>query len=218
MKRDRQKDIKIYIYVRDLYVSKKTCIYAKRPIYAHSHTRYGGCSFTYESWIVDMWNHWWDMTHVAVCCRVTIRCVYITHIVCCSAIIRSYISHVYAGMWYISHDAYIYLTMHIYILRCIYISHDAYTSHMSRMSYAHTRMQIGCHRISRLFPKLLQLIRILPMGCTISTTQYMVLMTNPMRNVGTPGTKLKVFGNNLKIVCHPICNRLYHIRDMPRIR
>jgi len=139
------------------------------------------------------------MTHVAVCCRVMIRCIYLTHIVCCSVMIRCiYITYICSYV--------------IYISRC-----NAYTSHMSRMRYAHSRLQIGWHRISRLFPKLLQLIRILPMGSTISTTQYMVLMTNPMRNVGTPGTKLKVFGNNLKIVCHPICNRLYHIRDMPRI-
>ena len=28
-------------------------------------------------------------------------------------------------------------------------------------------------------------------------------------NPGTPGTKLKVFRNNLKILCHPICNRRF---------
>jgi len=28
-------------------------------------------------------------------------------------------------------------------------------------------------------------------------------------NPGTPGTKLKVFRNNLKMLCHPICNQLY---------
>jgi len=30
------------------------------------------------------------------------------------------------------------------------------------------------------------------------------------KNPGTPGTKLKVFRNNLKMVCHPICNWLYY--------
>jgi len=29
------------------------------------------------------------------------------------------------------------------------------------------------------------------------------------KNPGTPGTKLKVFRKNLKILCHPTCNRLY---------
>jgi len=30
------------------------------------------------------------------------------------------------------------------------------------------------------------------------------------KNPGTPGTKFKVFRNNLKMVCHPICNWLYY--------
>jgi len=30
-------------------------------------------------------------------------------------------------------------------------------------------------------------------------------------NPGTPGTKLKVLRNNLKMLCHPICNWLYFL-------
>jgi len=44
----------------------------------------------------------------------------------------------------------------------------------------YSRMQIGWHRISRLFLRLFQRTKLLPMGFTISTTWWMALM-NPMR-------------------------------------
>jgi len=73
------------------------------------------------------------------------------------------------------------------------------------------------HRISKLFLKPFQRTRILSMGFTISTTvtnktkQQLINGSNDKshENPGTPGTKLKVLKNNLKILCHPICNRLF---------
>jgi len=38
---------------------------------------------------------------------------------------------------------------------------------------------------------------------------YQVITDKSHENAGTPGTKLKVFRNNLQILCHPICNWLY---------
>ena len=39
--------------------------------------------------------------------------------------------------------------------------------------------------------------------------QYQAINDESRENPGTPGTKLKVFRNNLKMLCHPICNWLY---------
>ena len=41
--------------------------------------------------------------------------------------------------------------------------------------------------------------------------EYQVTNGESHKNLGTPGTKLKVFKNNLKIQCRPICNWLYII-------
>jgi len=38
---------------------------------------------------------------------------------------------------------------------------------------------------------------------------YQVIHDESHENHGTPGTELKVFENNLKILCHPIYNWLY---------
>ena len=38
--------------------------------------------------------------------------------------------------------------------------------------------------------------------------QYQAINDESHENPGTPGTKLKVFRNNLKMLCHPICNWL----------
>jgi len=38
---------------------------------------------------------------------------------------------------------------------------------------------------------------------------YQVTNDKSHENLGTSGTKLIVFRNNLKILCHPICNWLY---------
>jgi len=39
---------------------------------------------------------------------------------------------------------------------------------------------------------------------------YCVIKVESHENPGTSGTKLKVFRNNLKILCHPICSWLYY--------
>ena len=39
---------------------------------------------------------------------------------------------------------------------------------------------------------------------------YQVTNDQSHENPGTPGTKSKVFRNNLKMLCHPTCNWLYH--------
>ena len=39
--------------------------------------------------------------------------------------------------------------------------------------------------------------------------EYQVINDESHENPGTPGTKLKVFRNNLKMLCHPICKWLY---------
>ena len=44
------------------------------------------------------------------------------------------------------------------------------------------------------------------MGCISENFQFGTRRGNP----ATPGSKLKVFRNNFKIVCHPICNRVYN--------
>jgi len=38
---------------------------------------------------------------------------------------------------------------------------------------------------------------------------YQVINDESHENPDTPGTKFKVFGNNLQMLCHPICNWLY---------
>ena len=38
--------------------------------------------------------------------------------------------------------------------------------------------------------------------------EYQVFSDQSHENLGTLGTKSKVFTNNLEIQCHPICNRL----------
>jgi len=39
--------------------------------------------------------------------------------------------------------------------------------------------------------------------------EYQVIHDATHENPGTSGTKLKVFRNNLKMLCNPICNWLY---------
>jgi len=39
--------------------------------------------------------------------------------------------------------------------------------------------------------------------------EYQGINDKSHENPGTPGTKLRVCGNNLQILCHPICNWLY---------
>jgi len=39
--------------------------------------------------------------------------------------------------------------------------------------------------------------------------EYQVINHQSHENPGAPGTKLKVFRNNVKMLCHPICNWLY---------
>ena len=43
--------------------------------------------------------------------------------------------------------------------------------------------------------------------------QYQVINDKSHENPGTPGTKQKVLRNNLKILCHPICNWLYDVES-----
>ena len=38
---------------------------------------------------------------------------------------------------------------------------------------------------------------------------YQVINDESHENPGTPGTKSKVFRNNLNMPCHPVCNWLY---------
>ena len=40
--------------------------------------------------------------------------------------------------------------------------------------------------------------------------EYQLIHDESHENPGTPGTKLKVFRNHLKSLCHPICNWLYN--------
>ena len=70
--------------------------------------------------------------------------------------------------------------------------------------YRCSQLQIGWHRISRLFLKLFQRTRILPMIFRLVPSNK-----RKKKDFGTPGTKSKVFRNNLKMLCHPICNWLY---------
>jgi len=58
-------------------------------------------------------------------------------------------------------------------------------------------------------PIFFQQNRILPMGFTIDTTWEHSTNDKSHENPDTPGTKLKVFRNNLKILYHPIFNWLY---------
>jgi len=57
--------------------------------------------------------------------------------------------------------------------------------------------------------QLFQRTSILPMGFTISTTWQYITDDKSHENPGTPGTELKVLRDDLKIMCHPICNQLY---------
>ena len=76
---------------------------------------------------------------------------------------------------------------------------DDFLAHMSTYS----KLQIGWHSISRSFLKLVQRTRILPMG-------FMIAMIDEFHeNSGTTDTKLNVFRNNLKVLCHTICNWRY---------
>jgi len=43
---------------------------------------------------------------------------------------------------------------------------------------------------------------------------YQILDDESHENAGTPGTELKVFRNNLKMLCHPICNWLMYNSDV----
>jgi len=113
-------------------------------------------------------------------------------------------------------------TCHVSVSHFIYeyvsrLSYEWVTPRMSELFHTWTsdvtysRLQIGWHRISRLFLLFFQQTRILPMGFTISTNQ--VIHDKSHEN---PGTKLKVFRNNPKILCQPICNWLYE-RFMSRV-
>ena len=46
--------------------------------------------------------------------------------------------------------------------------------------------------------------------------QYRLINDESHENPGTPGTRLKVFRNNVKMLCHPICNWLYIQRKRER--
>jgi len=75
--------------------------------------------------------------------------------------------------------------------------------------YRHSQLQIGWHRILRLFvnknftavPGVPRIYRF-----SISTIHYVVLIVNPMGRILVRWQSLR---NNLEILCHPICNRLY---------
>ena len=72
------------------------------------------------------------------------------------------------------------------------------------------------HEVQPIADKVAQHLEIISM--TFSTNQnsahgiydqYQVINDEFHENPGTPGTKLNVCRNNLKILCHPICNWLY---------
>ena len=46
--------------------------------------------------------------------------------------------------------------------------------------------------------------------------EYQVIHDQTHENPGTPGTESKVIRNNLKMLCHPICNWLYVCRCLMR--
>jgi len=72
----------------------------------------------------------------------------------------------------------------------------------------YSELQIGWHRISRLFLNNLNLVPGVPglywdLSCVL--WYYLVLLVKP---TGRMLVRCIFFRNNLKILCHPICNRL----------
>ena len=92
---------------------------------------------------------------------------------------------------------YTYIYLYIYIYIHIYISIHMYS-----------RLQIGWHRILRIFLKTFNLVLGIPgFSSYLSFAQhyYAVLIVKPM---GRILVRWKSLRNNLKIMCHPICNQL----------
>jgi len=74
--------------------------------------------------------------------------------------------------------------------------------------YVYSRLQIAWHRTLRWFLKRFNLVPGVPgFSCDLSLVPCynLVLIVNPM---GRTLVRWKRFRNNLKILCHPICNRL----------
>jgi len=98
------------------------------------------------------------------------------------------------------------------------MTHSSVLSHLNtsqKVSYfifsnrCYSRLQIGRYRILRLILKKSNFVPgVLGFSWDLSlvTIHYMVLIVNPM---GRILVRWKCYRNNLKILCHPICNRLY---------
>ena len=102
---------------------------------------------------------------------------------------------------------YTYVSFHIHRSLFIYIGLFSYTHEWCMTCISHVQP------IAERVAQNLQII-----SETFSTNQnsshriydeYQVINDESHENPGTPGTKLKVFRNDLQIMCHPICNWLY---------
>jgi len=111
---------------------------------------------------------------------------------------------------------YVHIYTYLYIFICIYICTYIYCTYTGITIYS--QLQMGWHRILILFLKFCQHTIILPMVLWIVNISLYGTNYESHENSGAPGTKLKVFGNNPKILCHPICNWLSDLLHfLPRL-